>query len=135
MRSSCDNRKRHGVGPRESSLNAVLVMGIPSSRGGKTISQAAAANGLDEVRMSRVRVVCAVRVHTTLGVGQLACSKIAVASTACRVHSRLVRVDGALRLVLFLNNLLRGPTKDHVPSASTSGGVRRLAGSGTGLRV
>ena len=86
MRPSWYNRKRHGR--RESSSNAVLVMGIPSSRGGKTISQAAAANGLDEVGMSRVRVVCAVRVHTTLGVGQLAYSEIAGTSTAYRVPEK-----------------------------------------------
>jgi hypothetical protein len=42
-------------------------------------------------------------------------------------------VGGALRLVLFLNVFLRGPTEVHVPDASTSSGVRRLAGSGAGL--
>ena len=42
-------------------------------------------------------------------------------------------VGRALRLVLFLDVLLRGPTKVHVPGASTSSGVHRLAGSGAGL--
>jgi len=73
-------------------------MRIPSSRGGK-ISRTAPAINIDEVRMSRVRVVCAVQVHATLGVRQLARSEIAMASTVDRVHSRRVRVRSALGLV------------------------------------
>jgi hypothetical protein len=77
-------------------------MGIsPSSRGRNRISKTAAADGLDDVRMSRVRMVRAVRVHPTLGVRHLARSEIAIASTVDRVpgrkkksHEMLLQVRG-----------------------------------------
>ena len=43
---------------------------------------------LDEVRMSRVRVVCAVRVHNTLRVRQLTRIDIGITSTAGRVPEK-----------------------------------------------
>ena len=72
--------------PHRSAFGSTLLqtLRIRSSHG-DNVPRATAAMGFDEVTMSRVRVVGAVRVHGAFGVRQLARGNIRVTSTASGV--------------------------------------------------
>jgi hypothetical protein len=106
-------------------LGRILVNDIP---------RAATTGRFGVVHMGRVRMVGIMWFHSAFAVGYLARGNVPCASTADGVQPQGLQVGSPFGLVQFFDELLRGLAAEYVSIASTTGGVRRLAGAGARTR-